>query len=216
VQGIQPYFIDTDDCYKRPSMMLGSDVAPDADHISWTARLSDHSPTMEVRTAVAQLTAGEAVPLDLTDRAPVETSIRTPGPEGCLQPELLDPAVWQTATHGPQCHQLDPETGDKLHSGLLVASLLRHSRDGPSEYGDVELVESAMDRILRVGDGARRQRESMAPSGIARFISDAVTVLTAEQPTRATRMGAMLPAHVRTSIRADPHLATSPACGASS
>jgi carboxylate-amine ligase len=118
VQGIQPYFIDADDCYKRQSMMLGSDVVLDADHISWTARLSDHSPTMEVRTSVAQLTAGEAVPLDLTDRAPVESSIRTPCPEGGLQPELLDPAVWQTATHGIQCHQLDPETGDKLHSGF--------------------------------------------------------------------------------------------------
>ena len=179
VQGIQPYFIDASDYYKRLAVILGSDVVVDAGYIGWAARLSSHYPTIEVRVADAQLQAGDSVPLALIIRALVETSIRTPCQEAGLHPELLDLAFWQAAKHGLSGNQLDPESGNRIPASHLVGALLRHIRDALDEYGDGELVDSAMDRLLEFGTGAARQRDSLARGGINQVIVDAATALTA-------------------------------------
>lgn len=179
VQGIQPYFTNADDYYKRLEKILGSDVVLDAGHIGWAARLSDHYPTIEIRIADAQLQAYESVALALIIRALVETSIRVPVPQDELHPEMIDLAFWQAAKHGLDGNQLDPETGDKIPSDQLIRTLLGHIRDALDENGDIELVKSATDRLLTHGNGARRQRGCMAQDGIAAVISDAATALTA-------------------------------------
>ena len=179
VQGIQPYFTDADDYYKRLAKILGSDVVLDAGHIGWAARLSNHYPTMEIRISDAQLQANKSVALALIIRALVETIIREPDTQVGLNPELLDLAFWQAAKHGLEGNQLDPETGDSIRSDQLVRVLLSHIRGALDENGDVEFVKAATDRLLTRGNGAWRQRESMARGGISRVISDAANAFTA-------------------------------------
>lgn len=179
VQGIPPYFTGADDYFKRLERILGSDVVLDAGHIGWAARLSNHYPTIEIRISDAQLQADESVTLALIIRALVETIIREPVPQDGIHPEMLDLAFWQAAKNGLEGNQLHPETGDRVPSDQLVRVLLGHIGDALDENGDLEFVKAATDQLLTRGNGARRQRESMALGGIDRVINDAASALTA-------------------------------------
>lgn len=179
VQGIPPHFADSEDYYRRLALVLGADVVLDAGHIGWAARLSNHYPTIEIRVADAQLRAEEAVSLALVIRALVETSIHAPRNDSGLLPELLDLAFWQAAKHGLGGNQLDPETGRGIPTEHMIAALKRRIRDALDESGDFELVDSTLDRLLRDGNGARRQRDSLARGGLAKVTADAAAELTA-------------------------------------
>ncbi|WP_411734706.1 glutamate--cysteine ligase [Paeniglutamicibacter sp.] len=179
VQGIQPYFADADDYYKRLALVLGSDAVLDAGHIGWAARLSCNYPTVEIRVADAQLRAEDSVTLALVIRALVETSIHAPHRETGLHNEMLDLAFWQAAKHGLGGNQLDPETGHAIPVQHMLGALAERIRDALAENGDSDLVDATLERLPRDGNGARRQRESLARGGLARVIADAATDLTA-------------------------------------
>lgn len=179
VNGIQPYFSDAEDYHTRLSVLLASDVLLDAGHIGWAARLSRSYPTVEIRVADAQLRAEDSLSLALVIRALVETGIREPLREDGLPAELLDLAFWQAAKHGLDGNQLDPATGHGIPADHMVAALLRRIGDALDEGGDRDLVGSWLQRLLADGNGARRQRNSLAAGGLARVLSDAAADLTA-------------------------------------
>lgn len=178
VQGIQPYFADATDYYRRMSAILASDVVLDSGHIGWAARLSSNYPTIEIRVADAQLRADETVALAMIVRALVETGIQAPVHSCDMHPEMLDLASWQAAKHGLSGNQLDPDAGHSVPTDILVGALLRHIQEALDENGDSDLVHAAVERLLRDGNGAQRQRASLARGGLTTVLHDAAVDLT--------------------------------------
>lgn len=189
VQGIQPYFENARDYYKRLAAILASDVVLDSGHISWAARLSSRYPTVEVRVADAQLKAGDSVLLALIVRALVEAS-RDEAPVGDnLMPETLDLALWQSAKHGLVGPQLDPVSRHRVTARTAVETLLKHITPALAANNDTVYVTEGLDRLLRTGTGAERQRRSFAQGGLSQVILDAGRELTSgsapDNPTAA-------------------------------
>lgn len=179
VQGLQPHFADARDYENRVASLLSSDVVLDNGHIGWAARLSSRYPTVEIRISDAQLRSEDSVLLALIVRALVDTCLQNKPSAENLLPEVLDLAYWQAAKHGMEGNQVLPASGQAITTDLLLAELLNHIQGALARNGDSDFVVSGLERLARVGNGARRQRESFAQGGLRQVIDDANQELTA-------------------------------------
>lgn len=187
VQGIQPYFQNARDYYKRVAAVLDSDVVLDSGHISWAARLSSRYPTVEVRVADAQLRSSDSVLIALLIRALVQVSQDEAPVTDCILPEALDLALWQSAKHGLAGTQLDPVTRQRVGARVAIDNLLEHIAPALSANNDGGFVTNGLQGLLRHGTGAARQRLSFRRGGLDRLVLDAHTELTSrgKEPPQA-------------------------------
>lgn len=176
--GCPPTFIDAADYDKRVKALIGIGITPDKGSISWSARLSAHQPTVEIRVADAQLDPSSTLLLALLGRALVETSIQgflpvrpVPGPE------LLDAALWHSARHGLSGDLVDPMGSQLAPASDVVQSLLDETRHALRASGDLAIVTALTEQLLLVGTGADRQRKAFndgGPKGLAAFLRNAI------------------------------------------
>ncbi|MFE0938250.1 glutamate--cysteine ligase, partial [Streptomyces mutabilis] len=93
---------------------------------------------------------------------------------------VLRLALWRAAHDGLEGNGVDTTTGTLTPARALLDRMMKAALPGLDACGDTTVVTGLVDRLLRCGSGAHRQRAAHAREG---RISD-VTALLVEQ-TRA-------------------------------
>ncbi|GAB3532734.1 glutamate--cysteine ligase [Arthrobacter tecti] len=184
VQGCPPIFADTEDYERRIQRLVDTGVIIDRGVLTWVARLSDHYPTLEVRTADAQLEAQDSVLLAGLIRGLVSTAVQealdcVPYPDP--DPELLDAAQWQAARQGLGDVVVNPLTGKLVPAREQVDRLLEHIGPALDDAGDTHWIQSGLKTAWERGTGAERQRRAMQQSGMTGLIDLYTETLIAER-----------------------------------
>jgi len=131
----------------------------------WNIRLSNHLPTIEIRTPDVQLEAWHTVLLAALTRALVATALAQRGDVEELDAELIDAALWLAARDGLADKLVHPQTGEVVPSREAVDALVDHVRSALDEAGDLAQVEEWVDRIFAEGTGAARQLDAYERGG---------------------------------------------------
>ncbi|MFJ8894916.1 glutamate--cysteine ligase [Leifsonia sp. NPDC102414] len=179
--GIPPRFLDAADYDRRTAALRGVGGTSDAGTLNWVVRPSERYPTVEVRVFDAQLDPETSVALASIVRGLVLASAgRATGTQAAeIEPELLDSALWHAARNGLAADLLDPRDGSLADARAVVRALLDAAAGGLAEQGDTAAVSAVVDRILREGNGATRQRAAMTEGGMrgltAAISADAVS-----------------------------------------
>ena len=148
--------------------MISSGVLFDEGMFYFDARLSSHSPTVEIRIADVCLEVDDAVLVAALCRALVDTAARAwqsdEPPPGVPTP-LIRIATWQAGRHGLEGELLNPETFRPEPVRATIRQLVDHVRDALQENGDEDLVERRLAILLERGNGAMRQRAVLEKTG---------------------------------------------------
>ncbi len=184
IQGCPPIFDDAADYERRIQRLVDTGVIIDRGVLTWVARLSDHYPTLEVRTADAQLEAQDSVLLAGLIRGIVTTAVQdaqdgTPYPDP--EPELLDAAQWQAARHGVADVVVNPITGKLVPAREQVDRLLENIGAALDSAGDSQWIQSGLKTVWERGTGAVRQRRAMEDSGMTGLLDLYTASLIAER-----------------------------------
>ncbi|KNB54291.1 carboxylate-amine ligase [Streptomyces caatingaensis] len=169
VSGPPPEFADDADYDARMRLLVDVGAIEEVGQVAWEARLSHRYPTLEVRCCDVQLTADDAVMFAGISRGLVATALReeadgVPLPD--VPQELLNAANWHAARYGLDGHLIDPPGRRQRPAGELVGALLDHIAPALDEHGDTREVTGLVERFLRTGGPAGRQREALADGGL--------------------------------------------------
>jgi carboxylate-amine ligase len=161
--GIPPWFASAAEYTAQLNRLVECGVLVDPAMTFWLARPSPRWPTVEVRAADAAGTVDEAVLQAALVRALVRTALMDieAGEEAsALDDQLCAAAVWSAARYGldgPGVHLLEER---QVPATRLLEELL--DRVGPAleETGDRAEVRALVNRVVRQGTGATRQRQA--------------------------------------------------------
>lgn len=184
VQGCPPVFADAADYERRIQRLVDTGVIIDRGVLTWVARLSDHYPTLEVRTADAQLEAQDSVLLAGLIRGLVTTATQDAlngKPFKDPDAELLDAAQWHGARQGLRDVVVNPLTGKLVPAREQMDRLLEYIGDALDDAGDSTWIQMGLKTVWDRGTGAERQRRAMAQSGMTGLLDLYTETLTAER-----------------------------------
>lgn len=163
--------------------MIDTGVLLDEGMVYFDVRCSAHHPTVEIRVPDVCLDVGDTVLIAALCRALVETAAREwrdGVPPADVPSSLIRFAGWRAARWGLEGELLDPLSCRPAPAQDVVARLVDHVRPVLREADDEELVESRVDRLFAVGNGATRQRAVRREGGgldavIAMLVRETVT-----------------------------------------
>ncbi|WP_236656041.1 carboxylate-amine ligase [Streptacidiphilus jiangxiensis] len=178
VSGPPPHFASAEEYARRTRALAEGGMIRDAGQIYWHIRLSERYPTIEIRAADVQTRVDEAVTLAglvraLADRAIADLSAGRSSPQ--VLPETLAAAVWHGARDGCAGEALDPICGRMRPFAEALDSLLDYAAPSLEHSGDGEQILPMVNRLLREGNGAVRQRRELrnnGKTGLVRMLVD--------------------------------------------
>jgi carboxylate-amine ligase len=162
--------------------LLTSGTTLDDGMIYFDARLSARYPTVEIRVSDVCTDLDDAVLVAALCRALVDTAAEEwragiPAPD--IRVGLLRAATWRAARAGISGDLVDARLGRPVPAWALINKLLAHLDDSLRNYGDDEVVRSALDRLRERGTGADRQRASFERRNVLHdVVKDAVSRTT--------------------------------------
>ncbi len=167
--GYPPCFADGAEYERVVERFVRSGVLLDSGLVNWVVRLSERYPTVELRTADAQLTPEDATAFAVIVRALAdcfedEVEAGEPRPDSHLGMERA--AHWMAAKHGLSGELLDPVTDEPRPAFEVVDALVDYAREALARAGDLELVEAYVARRRADGGPARLQSLRYEESGI--------------------------------------------------
>src|SRR5207244_173792 len=148
--------------------LIRSGVLLDRGMLYYDARLSSHLPTLELRVADVCGSVADAVLLAALARALVSTGARDWAdgvPPVPVRTELLRAALWRASRSGVLGELVDVLERRPVPAATLLDRLVEHVQPELDRAGDTEQVRSGLDRLLREGTGADRQRAAYARDG---------------------------------------------------
>lgn len=158
--------------------LVASGTVLDRGMLYFDVRPSQQYPTLEIRVADVCADADLVVALAALGRALVETAAaqwragEAPSPTPAMAVHL---AAWRAGRSGVTAELVDPRDGRPRAAGVVVRGLLEHTRAALGGSGDLDRVETALERVLDGGDGATRQRTVCAErGGLAAVVVDAI------------------------------------------
>ncbi|QNE22625.1 YbdK family carboxylate-amine ligase [Kribbella qitaiheensis] len=157
--GPPPYFESAEHYEALVAMQLASGSIMDERMVYWDIRPSSHLSTVEVRISDVPLTIDETVLLATLIRALVMTALDDGGLGPKLEPEVLRAAYWLAARDGIEGNGLDVLRARPLPMSGLLGFLQRHVAPALEELGEADAVAEAVQRQLRDGNGAMKQRK---------------------------------------------------------
>ncbi|MFG2602538.1 glutamate--cysteine ligase [Streptomyces sp. NPDC048514] len=174
-------FGSAEEYHRRVAGMVDTGAILDEGMVYFDARVSARYPTVEIRVADVCLCADTAVLIATLSRALVETAARDwragrPAPGHSVS--LLRMGDWQAARFGLDGDLLDPATMRPRPAGQVVRSLLEHTGDALTGSGDAARAESAVEELLRSGNGAVEQRRLLERAGSLRDVVTGCVRLT--------------------------------------
>ncbi|MFG2078555.1 carboxylate-amine ligase [Nonomuraea maritima] len=183
VSGAPPYFPSYGAYEVAVRSLAESGVLLDSKSVYWDARPSPNLPTVEVRVADVPLDVADSLTLIGLTRALVMTALEAVarGDRGMPVPqEVLRAAYWRAARDGLQGDGLDVRHGTRVPAAVLAGRLLEHVRPALAEAGDLAYVQEGLDRLLRAGSGAARQRRAYARDhDLTEVVDDLITATVA-------------------------------------
>lgn len=171
--GYPPQFADATQYDAVLDSLVRAGALGDRGLVNWSIRLSEKYPTVELRTADAQLTSAEAVNFGLIVRALVHTALREISegmPAAPSQPDVLRGAHWLAARDGLSASLVHPEQGEPVPAHDVVRDLITHIAPSLEESGDIEHVAAFVRDRARRGGGAALQRKAWATGGIGSLL----------------------------------------------
>lgn len=160
-----PHFRDLDDYRAQLARLVGMGAIAEASSLSWTVRLSERFPTVEVRVFDAQLTVDDTLLAAALTRALLVSDALDGLPE--LGVDVIDASLWTAARYGPEALLVDPASADPAPASAIADDLLLRLRPTLESLGDQDFVTDGITRIRAEGSGARRQRDAYAENGTA-------------------------------------------------
>lgn len=142
--------------------LVKSGVILDRGMAYWDIRPSDNYPTLEFRVCDVLLSVDEAVALAGLIRGLVVQYGSETGPAAEVRHELLRAASWRAARSGLSGDLIDPLDGSTMPAHRVVEDLLDFVTPALDRLGDTSRVRRSVSRILEEGNGADRQRRTLA------------------------------------------------------
>jgi carboxylate-amine ligase len=158
--GPPPYLESSEHYDALVAMHLAAGTLMDEQMIYWDIRPSTHLPTVEVRVSDVPLTTDETVLLATLARALVMTALADGGQGPRVDSEVLRAAYWLAARGGVTAGAVDARTAEELPMAELLERLQREVAPALTELDAVDLVRDGIERALRDGNGAVRQRNA--------------------------------------------------------
>lgn len=159
--GPPPYFESAEHYDALVAMLVATDSLMDERMVYWDVRPSSHLPTVEVRVSDVPLTVDETVLLATLVRALVMTALDDGGLGPKLEPEVLRAAYWLAARDGITSNGLDVLKARPIPMSELLGLLQRHVSKALNELGEADMVAETIQRVLREGNGAVKQRQAV-------------------------------------------------------
>lgn len=153
----------------------------DATKIYWDVRPSARFETLEFRVTDVCLTVDEAVMITGLVRALTRTcyaEVMRDAPAARVRPELLRAAKWRAARYGLDADLIDAERGQAVPAHELVERLLARLRGALEDDGAWDEVGGLVRATLARGNGAARQRASVARAGGLEEVVDFIVAET--------------------------------------
>ncbi|MET8001262.1 carboxylate-amine ligase [Nonomuraea glycinis] len=183
VSGAPPYFPTFADYELALRALAESGALMDPKTVFWDTRPSPKLPTVEVRVADVPLDVNDSLTIVGLVRGLIVTALAdvARGDRGLPFPsEVLRAAYWRAARDGLTGDSLDVRHGALVPAPVLARRLLAHVRPVLEQSGDLTFVEEGLDRLLRQGSGAARQRRVLAGSGhLAAVVDDLIEATVA-------------------------------------
>ncbi|MEJ7653822.1 MAG: glutamate--cysteine ligase [Chloroflexia bacterium] len=168
VAGPSPHFESPADYSHQVRSLVSAGVVEDASKIYWDIRLPERYPTVEFRIADACTRADETVMFAGLCRGLVracrEAELRgdeyTP-----VAYSLLRAAMWGAARDGLCGELIDLDAARLVPASELVVRLLEYVRPSLESWCEYDATVESVERTLRDGTGAARQRAAHAHGG---------------------------------------------------
>jgi carboxylate-amine ligase len=154
--------------------LIQSGVVLDRGMIYFDARPSEKYPTLEIRVPDVCLSADDAVLVAALARGLVSTAVaawQRGEPVQEVRSELLRAARWRASRSGLDGVLVDLDAGCPVPARALLGRLVEHVRPALEETGDLDVVTDGLDRVLRRGTGAQRQRDAFGRVGAAGLLA---------------------------------------------
>ncbi|MBT2475911.1 YbdK family carboxylate-amine ligase [Microbacterium sp. ISL-103] len=160
-----PHFRDLTDYRAHVEQLVAMGAIAETSSLSWSVRLSERFPTVEVRVFDAQLTVEETLLAVALTRALMLSDAL----DDChrLGVDAIDASLWTAARYGPDARLVDPSNGEITAASTLTETLLHRLRPTLAHLGDDDLVTEGLARIRAEGTGAQRQQAAYAQNGSA-------------------------------------------------
>lgn len=159
----------------------------DPTKIYWDIRLSERYPTIEVRIADVCLTIDEAIMATGLTRALIRACYEQviQGQQGePIRMELLRMAHWRAARYGLEGDLLDVHAQETVPAPVMIERFLTFLRPSLEASGDWQEVSALVQKTLRGGNGAMRQRRIYRQRQELRDVVDYIVQETAEGTAR--------------------------------
>jgi carboxylate-amine ligase len=158
--GPPPYLESAEHYYALVAMHMAAGTLIDERMVYWDIRPSAHLPTVEVRVSDIPLTVDETVLIATLVRAIVLTALEDGSRGPTLEPEVLRAAYWLAARDGLTARGLDVLSAEAMPMGQVIEQLLRYVDPALQMLDAVELACNGVERSLREGNGAIKQRKA--------------------------------------------------------
>ncbi|MBC6461198.1 glutamate--cysteine ligase [Actinomadura sp. HBU206391] len=175
--GIPPWFASAAAHDGQLERLVECGVLMDTAMTFWLARPSPRLPTVEVRAADAAATVDEAIlqaalVRGLVGRALSELAAGREAP--VLDDQVCATAVWSAARYGLNGPGVDPASWHRLPATRALWRLVEWVGPALEETADLKTVRALVNRIVRQGTGAERQRQAAAsgPEGVVDMLID--------------------------------------------
>lgn len=159
--GPPPYLQSSDHYDDLVASMFDTGIILDEASLYWDVRPSSHQPTIEIRVADVPAVADETTLLAalvrglvLTAQWALDRGARPPDPAA----HHLAAAYHSARVHGLDGVGIDTSTGKRVAASTLLRQLIRYIEPALTYAGDVRYVETALERLTHLGNGAQRQR----------------------------------------------------------
>jgi carboxylate-amine ligase len=150
---------------KQADALVASGAAIDRAGLYYDARLSEQWPTVEVRVADVCPEVEDAVLLGVLVRALAVTAQQTDAPPPDVSVELLRAATFMASRWGLDGELVDPVHARSRSASVVLQGLVAHVGDALEASGERAFVDEALERLLRTGNGAARQRAAADRGG---------------------------------------------------
>ncbi len=163
-------------------LLLKTESIDDPARIFWDVRPSPRFETLEFRLTDVCLTVDEAVMVAGLMRALAAQccwEAQQEEPFADPRPEILRSATWRAARYGLEDKLLDVRGERAVPAEEMLTILLDYLRPALSASGDWDEVSSLLERTVRGGTGAARQRQAFARSERLEDVVDFVVEETA-------------------------------------
>ncbi|MGH1564332.1 carboxylate-amine ligase [Mumia sp. DW29H23] len=164
------------DTYRRAvEALITSGAALDEGMVYFDVRRARSLPTVELRVTDVCTDLRDGVLVAGLVRALVETEARAWSEDRPLETwrvELLRGARWHAARYGLSDTLLDPGTREQRPAAEVLGAFVDHVSDALADAGDTDLVHDELERVLRDGNGAARQRRVGADGDLEAVVAD--------------------------------------------